>query len=628
MDRCFQKRALVVLLGLASVFSVLSVRLVQLQWPRDGHQGDQPGAIALLAVPPRARPFGKEILAAERGAILDRRGHTLADNQREFRLVADRHQFTDERVYLPVLKRRTGFEIDDLKRNFSAEENVRAYLAVIAGTVGPALGVEPDRLIATIESQPELDEITLARDLDDAAMRQVREAMEAEGIRGVGFVERSLRFHPSPGYLTHVLGFVDADCVGRGGIEAAFDDVLTGVPGYRTFETDNDGKELPGFEGEVVPPVHGKNVRLTIDRRLQEILELTLDEVGDDPDEIYLPDLKAEKVSVVVMDPRTGEILALANRPHFDLATREGERTNAAVSHIYEPGSTFKLVALAGVLDRGLVGLQAKINCENGYWAPHRLEDHHPYGMLTTEELIVKSSNIGTFKLALQLGPRGFHEQARRLGFGQRTGIDLPFETAGLLYPPDKWSGTSFSRMAMGYEVAVTPVQMVAAYSAVANGGRLLRPQLVLGIGEEDDPAVQVVEPQVVGEAMSPRTADMVRQVLVKVTEKGGTATRAAIPGYPVAGKTGTAQWCNPKTGRYESGRYVLSFVGFVPADDPVLAAAVVVDSPKVESERMYGGVVAAPIFRRYMRHALAHLGVPPKPELLADKGEGEAKAR
>ncbi|MEM7013835.1 MAG: penicillin-binding protein 2, partial [Verrucomicrobiota bacterium] len=437
-----------------------------------------------------------------------------------------------------------------------------------------------------------------------------QEVMEEKGVHGVYFQAESRRFYPSPNRLTHVLGYTDHEHVGREGVERTMNEVMAGKDGYRYIERNNRGQEIAAFRGEEVLPVHGSNVRLTIDMGMQNIVERGLAR--------GVERFQPEKISTVWMDPYTGEILSMASRPDFDLNTREGNRRNIAIADQYEPGSTFKIVAVGGALDQNLLHLQTQIFCHWGQMTEHNgliVKDHHPYGDLTTELVVAKSSNIGAYKVAKLLGPVRLHQYMGYFGFGERTGIKLTGEVAGRVYHPDEWSGTSFSSMAMGYEVAVTPLQMATALSAVANGGLLMQPRVISTIENDNEEVLEKTDTRVVRRVLSSAAADSMRRAMMAVTAQGGTATRANFPGYLVAGKTGTARKYSAEAKGYLDGRYVCSFMGFFPADNPRVVGIVVVDDPVKPADDpempLYGGTVAAPIFAEMAAKIAAYLEIP-----------------
>ena len=416
--------------------------------------------------------------------------------------------------------------------------------------------------------------------------RETVKKLEEADIDGVGIETYQVRHYPYGDLADDLLGRVDVDNRGLEGVELFYDEALRGAPGFTVHQRDALGKEYPNFTYPVQAPVDGETVQLTIDLGLQEIVEDALDSA--------MERTRARKGSVVVVDPRTGEILAMANRsPEEDPANPR----NYAVIDQFEPGSTFKLVTLAGLYEEGNTAPTDSLFCENGSWRwnGRTLRDVHPYGYLTVEQVIEESSNICAAKLAERLGEEDLYDFARRFGFGLPTGLDFPGEPRGLLKRPDEWGTMTTASVAMGYEVMVTSVQMAMAYAAIANGGELLRPYLVRRIVRPDGSPGYAGEPQRVRQVVGARTASMITEVLVRVVELG-TAQSAQIEVLPVAGKTGTAL----KTGEngYERGRYTSTFVGFFPAVDPRYVVFVRIDEPQ---GAFYGGAVAAPVFREAM---------------------------
>jgi cell division protein FtsI/penicillin-binding protein 2 len=324
------------------------------------------------------------------------------------------------------------------------------------------------------------------------------------------------------------------------------------------------------------------------------------------------------------MNPFTGEVLSLANRPCYDPnepGKEAGNRFNHAVAGIYEPGSTMKVVTCAGGLNYRKVKLDTEIWCENGIWnyGGKPLHDHHPYGSLTVSQIVEKSSNIGAAKIAVSMGEELFHGWLRNFGFGQMTGIALPGEARGILHPRHQWSGISITRVAMGHEVCVTPLQLAAATSAIANGGKLMMPQILKRITDDSGAVLAEYGPQEVRRVLSPEVAAQVGEALLRVTGKKGTASRAHIPGYRIPGKTGTTQKYDPVTGRPMRTKHVTSFVGYVPAEKPAFCLVITLDEAKVPANEDTGGMIVAPIFKAISQKALAYLGIPPDPLLLQE---------
>ncbi|MEM9017247.1 MAG: penicillin-binding transpeptidase domain-containing protein, partial [Verrucomicrobiota bacterium] len=330
--------------------------------------------------------------------------------------------------------------------------------------------------------------------------------------------------------------------------------------------------------------------------------------------------------TAIWMRPATGEIVAMASRPHFDLATREGirgmdpMRRALAVTDLYQPGSTFKIVAYGGAFDRGVANPMMDVDCHMGSYDldGFELKDHHAYGKLTAQMAFAKSSNIGAYLVARPLNKHVFHHYMSEFGFGKKTGIELTAESAGRVYPVSRWSATSFSSQVMGYEVAVTPLQMAVACSVVANGGVLRPPTIVRGISEDGSLQNLVKEdPKAVRKVLSERAARQVLRCMVEAMSEQGTGSKGSVLGYTVAGKTGTARKHVENEG-YVKGRYIASFMGFLPADDPELLGLVVIDDPRADGKEVYGGSVAAPVFQAIASDAVKILGIrPDRPEEL-----------
>jgi len=430
--------------------------------------------------------------------------------------------------------------------------------------------------------------------------RQVLGGTQEEQLpEGVGWMVEMRRSYPMKSLAGQVLGYTDIDNVGIDGMELARDDLLTGEPGVMVSQVDARGKCLAALGVVERLPRNGADVALTIDADYQSILEEELASA--------VARFKAESGIAIVTDPRTGEVLAMANVPLYDpnAFNRVGPevRRNRAVTDLFEPGSTFKLVALAGALEEGLFRSEDRIFCENGSLdvAGDEIRDTHPNGWLTVREVIEQSSNIGTIKIGQALGPGRLFRYVRLFGFGNNTSSGFPGEVAGELKHPSKWSGRSLETISIGQEIGVTALQMVAAYGAIANGGQLMAPRIIKrAIG--DNGVVSEMDPIAIRQVVSPEATRRVTDVLEGVV-RNGTGSNAQIPGYRVAGKTGTAQRVTEGKPGYDPDRYVSSFVGFLPADRPELLCLVVVDSPQ---GTYWGSQVAAPVFNRVMRRVLS----------------------
>lgn len=443
--------------------------------------------------------------------------------------------------------------------------------------------------------------VRLLRGVDRDTVRRLEEA----DLSGIGVDSYQVRHYPHGELARTILGRVDPDNRGLEGIELQYDESLRGTPGYAIHQRDALGREYPNFTYPVEPPVDGKDVWLTIDLSMQEIVEAALDDA--------MERTQARSGSVVVVDPLTGEVLAMASRP-ADPSPGGPPLVNHAIVDPFEPGSTFKVVGLTGLYEEELAAPTDSLFCEEGRWNydGRVLTDVHPYGWLTVEEVIEESSNICSAKLTARLGEERYYEYARRFGFGLPTGLDFPGEARGLLKRPDQWSALTPASMAMGYEIMATSMQMTMAYSAIANGGELLRPYLVGKVVAPTGETEWEGGPQKVRRVMRPETAHQVTQALIKVVE-AGTAKSAQIDVLPVAGKTGTARKIG-ENGVYVRGRYTSSFVGFFPAVEPRYAMYVRIDEPV---GAFYGGTVAAPVFRQAMESSLLTESLARSPDLV-----------
>jgi cell division protein FtsI (penicillin-binding protein 3) len=401
------------------------------------------------------------------------------------------------------------------------------------------------------------------------------------------------RLHPNGSLASQVIGCCSPDGRGIEGIELVFQENLEGRPGERVVGANAKGQRFTTPSGQVRPPVDGSDVILTIDSAAQSVLERELERCVNKSD--------AASATAILMDPKTGDVLALGTYPSYDPDQHwrfdAGCRKNRAITDINEPGSTFKLITVAACLEEGVATRRTLIESAKELELPGGLplRDKKDYGWVSVDETLTLSVNTATARLARMLGRDTLFEYARSFGFGCVTGIDLPGEASGILRRPAHWSGRSLETIAIGQEVAVTPIQLAAAYGVVANGGVLVKPRIVKEVRDPSGRTVREFRPQRVRRVLSETTAEALTEILVAVVEEG-TGQEARIPGVSVAGKTGTAQRVNPETGKYDPDKHVSSFVGFLPAEDPQLVAVVVVDRPRGVG---YGGHVAAPCFRR-----------------------------
>jgi len=430
------------------------------------------------------------------------------------------------------------------------------------------------------------------------------EAVRALNLKGVYLQSENQRYYPKRELAAHVLGFVDLDEKGLGGIEYGLDSLIRGKSEKIVVMADARQR---WFDGGSAQKDQGANVILTIDEKIQYVAEREL--------AAAIAKTHAMAGTVIVQNPNSGAILALANWPKFNPNSANEAKAEArmdrAVSAIYEPGSTFKLITLAAALDQNLARPDEWFNCENGavYIAGHRIRDHKPFGMLTVSDILAQSSDVGAIKIALRMGAPKFYEYIRAFGFGQQTGVDLPSESKGILRKLDNWSAISIGSVSMGQEVGVTPMQLVTAVSAIANGGTLYKPHVVAEVkrGSESLPMTGALAPGEPKEVIRPETAATLRRLMEGVLLHG-TGPRARLDGWTAAGKTGSAQKIDPATGRYSPTQLIASFSGFAPINDPAVTILVSLDSPVGEHE---GGQVAAPVFKRIAEQVLPYLDVP-----------------
>ena len=429
--------------------------------------------------------------------------------------------------------------------------------------------------------------------------------LEQLSIDGIGMVMEGRRFYPKGPLLAHVLGFVGMDGMGLEGLERRYESQLHGEKRLTILQRDALGRTVFPKGLREQAPTAGQTLTLTIDEVIQYIAEKELEEAVDHA--------RARSGTIIVMEPKTGAILAMAVNPRFDpnaVASLTADRwRNRALTDTYEPGSTMKLMVAAAALEERVMMPGSMLFGENGRMtiANTTIHDHEKLGWMTFAQMIQKSSNIGAAKTGMLLGDQRLYRYLQAFGFGQRTDIDLPGEVAGLLKSPREWHRRSLASISMGQEVGVTPLQMITAVSAIANDGVLMKPYVVAGVRDQKGQVVKEILPQVRRRTVSPATARMLTGIMEGVVTSG-TGTKAAIPGFRVAGKTGTAQKVDPRTGTYSSALSIGSFVGFVPADAPRLAIIVVIDEPQGEA---WGGVVAAPVFRRVGEQVLTYMGVP-----------------
>lgn len=434
--------------------------------------------------------------------------------------------------------------------------------------------------------------------------QQSADRIKKRNLSGIYFTQESRRFYPNKELAAHVLGFVGMDNKGLSGVEFQYESVVCGVPGK--LPALRDAKKRLLFSGASTLPTVGRTIQLTIDAAIQHIAEQELRAVVEEQ--------RAESGAVIIMNPFTGEILALANEPTFNPNVYRqysaNRWKNRAIQDYYEPGSTFKPVVASAALDRNLVDPEDEFDCQHGAISVngHIMKDHKPFGVLNFRQIIQKSSNVGTIKIGMIVGPQSLFQYATAFGFGQKTGIDLPGEAPGILRHPKRWSAISIGAISIGQELGVTPIQVVRMMSAISNGGYLPTPHLVSKISDSTGELKQTVFPQPQSLPIKHESIHTLQTFVESVVDEGGSGLKAEIPGYSAAGKTGTAQVIGP-SGSYADGGYIASFVGYVPASKPAFAMIALIRGPKKEH---YGGRVAAPLFRKIGQQVLKYLDIPP----------------
>lgn len=550
-------RVLLIVFVLLLWMIAVAARLVYLQtfqhdWLKDRAQAQQQGSI-------KASPL--------RGLIVDRKGRELA----------------------------RSIEVESL---FAVPEEIEDVDATIK-TLSTVVNLEnKDELVARLQTAKENERKFewLARKLDHETAEKAR----ALNLKGVHSLKEPKRFYPNKELAADVLGFVNLDEEGIAGVELVQNEKLKGEPTKVFVETD---AQRNAYSSNTVSGRAGQTLVLTIDQMVQfytqQALVAAVERTG------------AKSGTAIVLNPRTGEILALANTPTFDSNNprrSSGEaKDNDALQSIYEPGSTFKLVAYSAVIEEGLAHPDERIFCENGAYNIYgrTVKDSHAYGALTLTEALAKSSNIAAIKLGQRLGNKRLYDYIKRFGFGTKTGVELPYETEGLLRPVSKWSRTTIGSIPMGHEIGVTPLQVVSAFAAIANDGVRVSPHLVKEVKTVDENVVYEAKPTET-RVVKAETARTIQKMLSSVVTDG-TAKRARMGSYTIAGKTGTAQKIDPATRKYSQTKYVASFVGIAPASNPAVVIAVVLDEPRGAHQ---GGQVAAPVFSEIAEKVLPEMNV------------------
>ncbi len=643
MEKTAQKRCINLCLILVVGLSVLSVRLVMLQTADKDVASSRAG-----------KSFERTYsLLAKRGTIVDCNGEIMAKSAISKTLIVDKYHLRDPRTVSrgiacrELAKKPKWLEWDDKKRalevklegrrlllkKYEPDWYVTEHLDYACAEIAPTLGMTKAELIKLINVK-KLGDKTIAKDISPDIAYRIKELINEKNIKGFRFDEDMKRVYCSPTAFTHLMGYTGMTKAsneesGRSGIERAYDEHLKGRHGYKKEMRDRSGEIMPAYKGSILAPINGNNVQLTVDMGIQSIVEEQLDLTVTEYDPV--------RATIIIMDPRTGGILAFASRPHFNLATRVGivaSGFNYGLQGIYEPGSTFKMVAVAAVLDMGLKKLDDEIFCHNGYYRSTSpkltVRDDYPKGYLKVWEIPQKSNNIGTYMLARMIGYESYMEYVGNFGFGVTTELRVGSESSGKV--KDHKNPVDFSRNSYGYALSVTPMQIANFYCCLANGGNLMKPRLIKKVDNYMGETVMVFKPEIVRRVISERAARDCCKALGTVTQTDGTATRAAFEGYRLGGKTGTAEKWDPTLGElyfhersgkmrhrgaYSKTKKVVSFVGMFPIDKPEFVCVVVVDEPRAKKEfKFSGGTVAAPIWRETMKQVAAYRNIAPTEEI------------
>lgn len=595
--------------------------------------------------------FRKSILKATRGSILDCNNQTIARNMRRVRVGLDKMILMDfNRASLTLANQKARL---NPQWDYWSKEQQKKHISRTAGLLRRRYSNKHKRLIhesiayiietfwkelgfsspGEMRKRMDLDSSSLYKVLCKSLTEEDAQHIEKKALdysmRDIFiFEEIQKRLYLYPNFASHIIGYTNYEGKGQKGIELYWETKLKGKDGLLKEYRDRYNYLAPSKPRFIQPPKHGYNIQLTLNIALQTILE-----------EELLAALKlyeATEGAIVLINPHSGDILAMASAPSFHLNTKKGIQKASlcyAFQSTYEPGSTIKIISISGAINEKLVTPFTPIYCHNGYYSNNSVvvKDSHPASELAVEDVLAKSNNIGTYKIALQLGKNRFLSYLSGLGFAKKTGIALPLESSGTYVNPD--NPTDFSHMTYGYAINVTALQMACAYSAIANGGELLVPQIIRGIYDSKGNLIQDHKREVKQRVLSKRTASQMRSMLARVVSNQGTARRAKVQGFSVAGKTGTAKKYFPfnklpanhphrspshplyKKGSYIDKRYVVSFIGMLPAENPAFVCAVVIDDPKTTQIKAYGGTMAAPTFSHVATRVAKYMGLQPTQE-------------
>lgn len=628
MDSGFKRRAFLVCLVLVTGLSGLSIKLISLQvWDR---------RLSDTSTVPRFKL--RERIPAKCGNIVDRNQKVMAQNRPEANLIADRNHLTFTDILVPAVAHRHASQLPGwnsldedgqkarlaevarrLKKSLSPDELIEEHLAYAAEIIGSKIRMPASALVDRVNSGK--TRVVVSKGLREDIAREIESELQARKIQGFTFERYQERFYPMPTFAPHIVGFRNHEGVAQAGLEKSMDHILSGRDGERILQQDENGLVNLTEPAQVTPPRMGKHVRTTLDLGMQAIVE---EELG-----MAFEAYQAKKASIIVVDPHTGDILAIASRPHFNLQDRKNYQnasSSFAVSAQYESGSVMKVVAMAAALNEGGVTRDTVVDC--GWGGIRRygfyLKDHHPYGELTFDGVLVKSSNTGVFQFAETVGRAGYYRYLRDFGFGRQTGFPIPGEASGSIQDPTNMR--NFASATYGYGVSVTPLQLAMAYSVLANGGNLLKPRLVDSIIANNGARLDQTPVRRVRQVIKETTARQMCLALEQVVLKG-TGRQARVPGYRVGGKTGTAEKWDSYNKCYDDNRKFLTFAGIVPVQDPKFVCVVTIDEPTgfPEDFQVGGGTIAAPVFAQVAKRIAQHLNLPQTEEITDPDLGGES---
>ena len=622
MDAAFKRRAFLVCLALVAGLSALSVRLIALQvWDRK-----------LSDTSPVPRFKSHVVIPARRGFIVDRNRTVIAQNRPEATLVADLNHLNTESILHRAVahfyaSQEAGWrnlnEAEKnvllgkarkwVKKNLSKEEVIEKHLDYACEIIGRELQMESEAIRGKFKD--DVTRIEIQKRIREGVARRIENELQERRIQGFSFERYQRRVYPMPTLASHLIGIrgynKDDELVGLSGLEKSMDGILSGRDGRRVLKRDENGLVNLTESAEMLPARMGKHVKVTFDMGIQAIVE---EELG-----MAFEAFNAKHGSIIVVDPHTGDILAMASRPDFNLNLRESyaDAVNYAVSAQYESGSVMKIVPMAATLDLRKATRETVVDCGWGGIDRYgfRIRDHHRYGELSFDEVLVKSSNTGVFQFADMVGRGPYYQYLRDFGFGRPTGFPIPGEASGVIQ--NETNMRNFASATYGYGVSVTPLQLAMAYSVLANGGKLMKPRLVDSIIADNGAVLDQTPVHQVREVVSPRTAKEMCLALEQVVLKG-TGRRARVPGYRAGGKTGTAEKWDSKNKCYNEYEKILTFAGILPVHDPKFVCIVTIDEPSGLGEdfQIGGGTIAAPVFSQVAGRVARYMNLAPTEEI------------